>query len=1114
MISTVFVVTPCLNSRATIDRTIQSVVSQAGNFRIRYHVKDGGSTDGTIERLRWWDRWLRGQEFPRFCHSIDFTYSSEADIGMYDAIIQGFSHTQASGADFMTWINADDVLLPGAIALIADIDRQFTKEQISWVGGSVCVHNKDRLVAGYDRYLPSAAIRAGACDGVHWDFVQQEGIFFRHWLWSSVDPKKSIRDFRLAGDWNLWRLFAQHASLVQWSQPLAVFNIRVGQLSATGRSKYFEEIDACVAPAERERFLETAGAGGPLTRRRLVTQYPDGQFTLVEEAKLAPIKKQYEKRFGKPAPSNVADKPDRILFKGSVPAIDNSDESPRFSTGPGFIAHDHDWQYPAITEQHAFAKIREVAHLPENVVYVAYPWATLIDKMQTRAKDLQRHLAIFQAFCRGLPQGKTKITVAQHIYARRYLHLFEEAGIDHVFWAHATKQDAVDASAGTSRPALHPFPLFPVQQLGTADTAATNERPTLYSFIGARADRYYPTATRNWIIDHLADDPRGQIVGRDNWHYGKVVYEGQVNSNGETVGPHASTRDTGAEEQFKASLSRSVFSLCPSGTGPNSIRLWESLGAGSIPVVLADSWAPPGNVKLWKEAVVFCEETLEAVKTLPDRLAAIAADPETLEGKRAAMRQLWLLYGPETFVYDVLPLLIDFESQRQRDLPGTARSLASTSSGAGLGANTPAATLRLLAAELLLDNSLIDRMRDKQDPMGERVAAASAALPADDPSLIHYRRVADWASTRADVGRARQKPVSRAPGLQVLRRQGPKIFLGGRHSHRTPLAYPAIRNELPSPLRFVDTAADADIVMTGFNVDLRESAKSVGEWMLRKPRLKLAVISEEPLWDVTWSGGYSERERTLDLPEGGQVPYAVINHETSSVFEFHLLPYFPLTTNEFPATYATRLGEYVKLTPDQLLEHWRRAPLRAAFFAERRAGAEYRHVDAEREIAGLSEFRTSVAENTRELWTETMCVGQGWRAQVRRQDLADWHLDKLAALNRRTRICSALENVHHRSYITEKIFDAFAVGAIPVYNASAQHRVLELVPASSMINTHGLTPVEAATRITTFEPDRAFAESWLETCARIRSLFADPSVIIAERRRIAEECLREIEALA
>jgi hypothetical protein len=33
--------------------------------------------------------------------------------------------------------------------------------------------------------------------------------------------------------------------------------------------------------------------------------------------------------------------------------------------------------------------------------------------------------------------------------------------------------------------------------------------------------------------------------------------------------------------------------LCPEGSGPNTIRLWESIAVGSIPVVFSDNWKPP-----------------------------------------------------------------------------------------------------------------------------------------------------------------------------------------------------------------------------------------------------------------------------------------------------------------------------------------------------------------------------------------------------------------------------------------------------------------------------------------------------------------------------------------
>ena len=50
-------------------------------------------------------------------------------------------------------------------------------------------------------------------------------------------------------------------------------------------------------------------------------------------------------------------------------------------------------------------------------------------------------------------------------------------------------------------------------------------------------------------------------------------------------------------------LLKSRYTLAPSGSGPNSIRFWEALGAGSIPVLLADTLELPEH-ELWDETIV------------------------------------------------------------------------------------------------------------------------------------------------------------------------------------------------------------------------------------------------------------------------------------------------------------------------------------------------------------------------------------------------------------------------------------------------------------------------------------------------------------------------------
>jgi hypothetical protein len=83
------------------------------------------------------------------------------------------------------------------------------------------------------------------------------------------------------------------------------------------------------------------------------------------------------------------------------------------------------------------------------------------------------------------------------------------------------------------------------------------------------------------IFNILDKNPDCYIVRRNQWHYDGVVYKGAKETN------------KNYENDFKNNLMESKFSLCPSGTGPNSIRISESMSFGSIPVILANSLILP-----------------------------------------------------------------------------------------------------------------------------------------------------------------------------------------------------------------------------------------------------------------------------------------------------------------------------------------------------------------------------------------------------------------------------------------------------------------------------------------------------------------------------------------
>jgi glycosyltransferase involved in cell wall biosynthesis len=258
----VYLTTPCLNAIDTIDQTILSVVSQCGdNFALRYHVQDGGSTDGTVERLKEWERILSSSNHANPLEkrkNVIFSYASKPDSGMYEAITRGFDCMEIPSTAILSWINADDILFQGAIATLVKVFKKY--DQTQWVTGHNCLFSSNLEVIGYNNEAtPSSYIQSGFCEGLNWRFVQQEGTFFRKWLWDIVGGFDL--NLKYAADWDLWRRFAEHAELVHFPGPLAAFRLRRGQISAN-QNNYMGEIDSVVPSADRSKAAKRLTAEG------------------------------------------------------------------------------------------------------------------------------------------------------------------------------------------------------------------------------------------------------------------------------------------------------------------------------------------------------------------------------------------------------------------------------------------------------------------------------------------------------------------------------------------------------------------------------------------------------------------------------------------------------------------------------------------------------------------------------------------------------------------------------------------------------------------------------------------------------------------------------------
>jgi hypothetical protein len=61
------------------------------------------------------------------------------------------------------------------------------------------------------------------------------------------------------------------------------------------------------------------------------------------------------------------------------------------------------------------------------------------------------------------------------------------------------------------------------------------------------------------------------------------------------------------QKDYADILSNSSFILCPRGAGVSSIRLFEVMNAGRVPVIIADNWIPVKGIP-WEEFAIFIPE--------------------------------------------------------------------------------------------------------------------------------------------------------------------------------------------------------------------------------------------------------------------------------------------------------------------------------------------------------------------------------------------------------------------------------------------------------------------------------------------------------------------------
>lgn len=219
------IVTPSFNQGEFLEETIQSVISQ--NYpNLDYIIIDGGSTDGSIEIIKKYEKYLS-------------YWVSEKDNGLYDALEKGF---QRSSGEIMGWINSDDLLHRNSLYVLSNI---FTNNNhINWLQGRPSVYDEsgmtvdvhDHVYSKYHFYLKQY---------ITGRLIQQESTYWRRSLWQKAGAS-ILTPYKYAGDFELWIRFFRYELLHYTNALIGGYRFRTSQLSRSYKAEYLAECSAII----------------------------------------------------------------------------------------------------------------------------------------------------------------------------------------------------------------------------------------------------------------------------------------------------------------------------------------------------------------------------------------------------------------------------------------------------------------------------------------------------------------------------------------------------------------------------------------------------------------------------------------------------------------------------------------------------------------------------------------------------------------------------------------------------------------------------------------------------------------------------------------------------
>lgn len=226
------IITPSFNQGGYIAETIESVLTQEGDFTLDYLIIDGGSDDDSVSIIKHYERLLAEGGIATKCRGIRYRWFSENDSGQAEALMKGFHLAEG---EILAWINSDDVYLPGTLNVVSQWFRD-NPESALFYGAAHYTDESGKIIGRYPTEKFDLKKLA------YFNFFCQPSTFFRRNVFENVGGLDDSLNYAMDYD-----LFIRIATRYPCSYTPAFFSkYRLHETSKTMNSesllKYHEEI--------------------------------------------------------------------------------------------------------------------------------------------------------------------------------------------------------------------------------------------------------------------------------------------------------------------------------------------------------------------------------------------------------------------------------------------------------------------------------------------------------------------------------------------------------------------------------------------------------------------------------------------------------------------------------------------------------------------------------------------------------------------------------------------------------------------------------------------------------------------------------------------------------